>query len=42
MADLLDNALDYLKTYYPTDFDSWQLYETYGPPGFSAPPAPTP
>ncbi|EIW56930.1 uncharacterized protein TRAVEDRAFT_49741 [Trametes versicolor FP-101664 SS1] len=35
MTDLLDDALGYLKTYYPTEFDKWRAYDNYGPPGFS-------
>ncbi|OJT05560.1 hypothetical protein TRAPUB_3609 [Trametes pubescens] len=35
MSDLLDNALDYLKAYYPIDFDKWYAYKQYGPPSFT-------
>ncbi|EIW56929.1 uncharacterized protein TRAVEDRAFT_49740 [Trametes versicolor FP-101664 SS1] len=35
MSDLLDNALDYLKAYYPIDFDKWYAYKKYGPPSFT-------
>lgn len=34
MSDLLDNAIDYLKAYYPIDFDAWYAYQQYGPPSF--------
>lgn len=34
MLDLLDNALGYLKAYYPTDYDDWDDLDDYGPPGF--------
>lgn len=37
MSDLLDNALRYLKMYYPTDFDKWRALDEYGPPGFDQP-----
>ncbi|OJT09459.1 hypothetical protein TRAPUB_14062 [Trametes pubescens] len=35
MSALLDDALSFLKTYYPTDYDKWKAYTQYGPPGFS-------
>ncbi|EIW57114.1 uncharacterized protein TRAVEDRAFT_76005, partial [Trametes versicolor FP-101664 SS1] len=35
MSDILDNALAFLKTYHPTDFDEWSALEHYGPPGFA-------
>lgn len=34
MTGILDNALEYLKTYYPTDFEKWTALDEYGPPGF--------
>lgn len=33
MSDLLDDALKYLKAYYPTDYDEWSALTEYGPPG---------
>ncbi|EIW56908.1 uncharacterized protein TRAVEDRAFT_128274 [Trametes versicolor FP-101664 SS1] len=33
MSGLLDDALKYLKTYYPTDYDEWSALTEYGPPG---------
>lgn len=35
MPDLLDNAVTFLKKYYPTDYEKWKTFEHYGPPGFS-------
>lgn len=35
MSDILNDALTFLKTYYPTDYDKWKAYTKYGPPGFS-------
>lgn len=35
MSDLLNDALTFLKTYYPTDYDKWRAHTKYGPPGFS-------
>ncbi|OJT03173.1 hypothetical protein TRAPUB_6249 [Trametes pubescens] len=37
MSDLLDNALTYLKSYYPTNYDDWKEFLEYGPPGFDPP-----
>lgn len=34
MSDTLDNALSFLKTYHPTDFDKWSASPYYGPPEF--------
>lgn len=36
MSDMLDNALAFLKTYHPTDFDKWSATDDYGPPGFAS------
>lgn len=33
MPDLLDNALGFLKAYYPTDYDAWRTIDR-GRPGF--------
>lgn len=34
MPDLLNNAVAFLKKYYPTDYQQWKSSEDYGPPGF--------
>ncbi|KAL1938258.1 hypothetical protein VTO73DRAFT_11709 [Trametes versicolor] len=34
MSDMLNDALTFLKTYYPMDYDKWKAYTSYGPPGF--------
>lgn len=34
MSGILENALEYLKAYYPSDFEKWTALSEYGPPGF--------